>query len=300
MEKDDEWKGSGNSYDFGARGYDPRLGMWLSVDPKTALLPHVTPYNFALNNPINIIDPDGEFPILVNGKVGGDNERGSSIYWNSVILDVVSLQTGYSKTSFKYVDGDQGSMPSSRAGAGAAQGKLDAQGVWETMKKSMNKAGQITEQLQIITHSRGSVYGAAYMASLSEEIKNIAKNEGIGFAYDKSKIIEYSVNLAPHQSNWIDYPEGGGINVNISHQGDVLSGNDATGNVLNIHSSTKTSGYDSHGNGTFVYELTMVLKSLESSSSQDNAFAKVISYYKNYDLKYVSATQTSFTLPKKK
>ncbi|HLV41309.1 MAG TPA: RHS repeat-associated core domain-containing protein [Brumimicrobium sp.] len=63
MERDDEVKGQGNSYDFGARMYDPRVGRWLSVDPKAALLPSYSPYAYALNNPIIMIDPDGQYPI---------------------------------------------------------------------------------------------------------------------------------------------------------------------------------------------------------------------------------------------
>jgi RHS repeat-associated protein len=60
MEKDDEVKGSGNSLDFGAREYDPRLGRWFARDPQFKKYPDISPYAFAGNNPIYLIDPDGE------------------------------------------------------------------------------------------------------------------------------------------------------------------------------------------------------------------------------------------------
>ena len=40
MEMDNEIKGDGNSYDFGARLYDSRLGRWLAVDLLTWKLDH--------------------------------------------------------------------------------------------------------------------------------------------------------------------------------------------------------------------------------------------------------------------
>src|SRR5690554_6488786 len=60
MEKDDEIKGQGNSYDFGARLYDPRVGRWLSIEPLASKYPDLSPYNFVANSPIIFIDPDGE------------------------------------------------------------------------------------------------------------------------------------------------------------------------------------------------------------------------------------------------
>ena len=65
MEKDDELKGDGNSYDFGARMLDPRLGRWLTIDPQTPKQPSFSPYKAFLNSPIIFNDPDGEDEYLV-------------------------------------------------------------------------------------------------------------------------------------------------------------------------------------------------------------------------------------------
>lgn len=44
---------------FGARYYDSRIGRWLQIDPLLEKHPEWSPYNYVLNNPLKLIDPDG-------------------------------------------------------------------------------------------------------------------------------------------------------------------------------------------------------------------------------------------------
>ncbi len=64
QERDDEVKGAGNSYDFGARMYDSRLGRWLSIDPLFKKYPGLSTYNYAGNSPIMNGDSDGREIII--------------------------------------------------------------------------------------------------------------------------------------------------------------------------------------------------------------------------------------------
>ena len=71
-EKDDEWSGSGNMYDYGFRIYDPRVSRFLSIDPLFKTYPWYTPYQYAGNSPIAFIDLDGLERVLAitfNGDV---------------------------------------------------------------------------------------------------------------------------------------------------------------------------------------------------------------------------------------
>ncbi|MCC9070165.1 RHS repeat-associated core domain-containing protein [Flavobacterium sp. F-65] len=64
-----------NLYDFGARNYDPALGRWMNMDAMSEKYTDLSPYNYTINNPVNVIDPDGNDIILLiwlsqNGDVG--------------------------------------------------------------------------------------------------------------------------------------------------------------------------------------------------------------------------------------
>ena len=76
MEADDELKGTKNSYDFGARIYDPRLGRWLAVDTLAGKFPGYSPYNFSVNTDmdagdtaqVNIVVSNGTKVVDINGS----------------------------------------------------------------------------------------------------------------------------------------------------------------------------------------------------------------------------------------
>jgi RHS repeat-associated protein len=55
---------------FGARYYDAGIGKWLSVDPLSHIYSSYSSYNYVLNNPLNMKDPDGRAAVSGGIAIG--------------------------------------------------------------------------------------------------------------------------------------------------------------------------------------------------------------------------------------
>nr|WP_279196465.1 RHS repeat-associated core domain-containing protein [Chryseobacterium indoltheticum] len=50
-------------YYYGARYYNPRVSLWLNVDPLAEKMPGWSPYIYTFQNPIRFVDPNGMEPM---------------------------------------------------------------------------------------------------------------------------------------------------------------------------------------------------------------------------------------------
>jgi RHS repeat-associated protein len=258
-EKDDEIRGSGNSINFGARMYDPRIGKWLSVDPLAAAYPYASPYNFALNTPIQAVDPDGKVVVFVNGYQGG-KAMARDLFDNGLIRGIKRAFTqekltksdngywGSMDNKFMNRIGDNNAVyanASSHALSTASYRYNRGKKAGETMLKMINDGdikletdenGNVTESIKIVSHSQGSSYAAGMSKILTDAGYNVEveynlapKQPGDIPETDASRRVQYGSDkdmIAPQSPMQGDVEQGPGPNKDGAIDGHLLENYD--------------------------------------------------------------------------
>ena len=191
MEGDSEFKGQGNSYTTEFRQYDARLGRWLLLDPLMDKFPWQSPYCAMDNNPICLVDPQGD---AAGGPGDGDDpkKKGSKTSSNSgnnkdsnpmknaidkVVAHAYSnLETpkkAVSKASTSNINGLTGSpLPIFEIGGNKESKKV------ETVPTSIDQTNGFT-QLAVSTIANSSTFKSslAYNIKLTPILRNISPTQ---------------------------------------------------------------------------------------------------------------------------
>jgi RHS repeat-associated protein len=85
-------------YYYGARYYDPRTSVWISVDPLAEKYPNMSSYVYCEDNPVVLIDPDGMKPHPYPLSL-----LGNSTYYNWRLRDYLRQNPGASYPNSYYI-----------------------------------------------------------------------------------------------------------------------------------------------------------------------------------------------------
>lgn len=171
MEKDDEIKGTGNQYDYGFRGYDPRLGRFFSVDPLAKAFPYYSPYQFAGNNPIAFLDLDGleKIYFMTDKVVKGAYNKLTNVPTGKNIVD-----------RFQNIDPAKG-----RINKG-----YDAFITYQPTMQSQRQGGSLSiskEDVKFIVNSTNDKGGALYKLYVAEYGEEFVNSPGLKECAEKDK-----------------------------------------------------------------------------------------------------------------
>ena len=166
-----------NTYDYGARQYNPIVPTWDRIDPLCENFGYMSPYNYCLDNPVNTTDQDGEGPIL-GAVIGGGTELACQLIenydTNSSVLDNLSKNVNWTNVGIAAGEGALTSGVSAFKGLGAKVAISAVTSAAKEISNQIKKGGKNIDSRQVkksVIEGAGVTFISGYVSKIATKIK---------------------------------------------------------------------------------------------------------------------------------
>lgn len=166
-----------NTYDYGARQYNPIVPTWDRIDPLCENFGYMSPYNYCLDNPVNTTDQDGEGPIL-GAVIGGGTELACQLIenydTNSSVLDNLSKNVNWTNVAIATGEGALTSGVSAFKGLGAKVAISAVTSAAKEISSQIKKGGKNIDSRQVkksVIEGAGVTFISGYVSKIATKIR---------------------------------------------------------------------------------------------------------------------------------